>query len=307
MSDSNDYLPIDVEELKKSIDPEVYYTRELGSPEQRKNDQLIYLCRFHNDKNNPNFYVTLHGKDRGCYYCFACKAKGDIITLHIHLYGVTFREALVDLAGTDAPHLLIKKSQPAKPQIKTTTLLPIPLSEIPAILEKAKEFFKTSSIFKISNDFKLVDIYLHFTNDPGALVLHIRYENSNDKSKKPKKATRWASYTNGLFNLHYKKLDYFLKGGKLHPFTGHSLTNPSPPPIEAGDTVIGVEGQKQVVALGRIGIKAITTGSTSSLDTVDLSHLPSDLDFRMWPDNDLQGRRFGNQFIQRLKDRHHAI
>jgi len=54
----------------------------------------IGLCPFHNDKN-PSFYVS---EQYGIYKCFACGAKGDIIQFLQKIEGITFNEAIEELA-----------------------------------------------------------------------------------------------------------------------------------------------------------------------------------------------------------------
>ena len=60
------------------------------------------LCPFHNEKS-PSFSVN---DDRGFYYCFGCGAKGDALTFLQDHVGLSFREALQQLAdrtGVELP------------------------------------------------------------------------------------------------------------------------------------------------------------------------------------------------------------
>ncbi len=60
------------------------------------------LCPFHNEKT-PSFYVDEH---KGMFYCFGCKAGGDVFKFVQMIEGVDFREALERLAqetGVELP------------------------------------------------------------------------------------------------------------------------------------------------------------------------------------------------------------
>ena len=60
------------------------------------------LCPFHNEKT-PSFYVD---ENKGMFYCFGCKAGGDVFKFVQMIEGVDFREALERLAqeaGVELP------------------------------------------------------------------------------------------------------------------------------------------------------------------------------------------------------------
>lgn len=48
------------------------------------------LCPFHEEKR-ASFYIY---SETNTYHCFGCQANGDIINLTMHLYGVSFPEAI---------------------------------------------------------------------------------------------------------------------------------------------------------------------------------------------------------------------
>lgn len=59
-------------------------------------------CPFHNEKT-PSFYIN---EDKGFYHCFGCAAHGDVIRFLTEHEGLSFIEAvkqLADLAGLDVP------------------------------------------------------------------------------------------------------------------------------------------------------------------------------------------------------------
>jgi hypothetical protein len=51
---------------------------------------FISICPLHNEKT-PSFYIYTE-TNRFC--CFGCQEKGDVITLTIALYGISFKEAV---------------------------------------------------------------------------------------------------------------------------------------------------------------------------------------------------------------------
>lgn len=61
---------------------------------EKAGSNLKGRCPFHNEKT-PSFFVS---PDRGSYYCFGCGAKGDIFSFVQEQKGISFREALEDLA-----------------------------------------------------------------------------------------------------------------------------------------------------------------------------------------------------------------
>ncbi|MCY3972686.1 MAG: CHC2 zinc finger domain-containing protein, partial [Candidatus Dadabacteria bacterium] len=52
------------------------------------------LCPFHDDKN-PSLHVD---DDKGMFYCFSCKAGGDVFAFLQRINGGTFPEALREVA-----------------------------------------------------------------------------------------------------------------------------------------------------------------------------------------------------------------
>lgn len=54
---------------------------------------FVSLCPFHNEKT-PSFYLY---SETNTFYCFGCQEHGDVITLTMALYGISFKEAVVML------------------------------------------------------------------------------------------------------------------------------------------------------------------------------------------------------------------
>jgi DNA primase len=51
------------------------------------------LCPFHTDHDATNFFVRTTGDHAGTFHCFACKAKGNLIALVMHVRGIDFKAA----------------------------------------------------------------------------------------------------------------------------------------------------------------------------------------------------------------------
>ncbi len=78
----------------------------------------IGLCPFHDDKN-PSFHVS----DEKCmFYCFSCKAGGDIFAFIQRIKGCSFKEALCEVAEKAGVQI---ESRPSERKIATDTLLSI--------------------------------------------------------------------------------------------------------------------------------------------------------------------------------------
>jgi len=61
---------------------------------QRRGRSFVGLCPFHKEKT-PSFHVN---DERGFYHCFGCKASGDAIRFVQEMQGVSFAEAIRELA-----------------------------------------------------------------------------------------------------------------------------------------------------------------------------------------------------------------
>lgn len=101
MNFSPDISRIDVNDLKHQLRGrwDSIYTRELGEPEQRIGDHLVFYCPFHADKGSdkPNLWVK---RETGEWYCHgSCKAGGDAFDFIKHRHNVGFRDALETIAG----------------------------------------------------------------------------------------------------------------------------------------------------------------------------------------------------------------
>lgn len=51
---------------------------------------FVALCPFHNEKTPSCYFYT----ETNTFYCFGCHENGDIITFYMHLYGISFTEAV---------------------------------------------------------------------------------------------------------------------------------------------------------------------------------------------------------------------
>jgi DNA primase len=89
-------MRLSAETLKAAIDPEAYY-RAMGVEDKGKpNGQgwILAVCPLHGDKE-PSLSINLK---HGGFHCFGCGEKGDLISFHAKLNGLSFKDAMVDLA-----------------------------------------------------------------------------------------------------------------------------------------------------------------------------------------------------------------
>ena len=61
---------------------------------ERRGQSHVGLCPFHKEKS-PSFHVNA---ERGFFYCFGCQAGGNVISFVQQLDGLTFPEAVRELA-----------------------------------------------------------------------------------------------------------------------------------------------------------------------------------------------------------------
>jgi len=87
-------LTIEKSEVLDRLNFEAFYRGELEGVEKATGDELKAPCPFHHDEN-PSFYFN---KVSGRYYCHGCSAKGDVFNFVQERRGVTFQEALTELA-----------------------------------------------------------------------------------------------------------------------------------------------------------------------------------------------------------------
>ena len=96
----------------------------------KKGRDFLGLCPFHNEKT-PSFTVS---DDKGFYHCFGCGAHGDVVSFEMQSRGLTFVEAVENLAKEAG--LEVPKATPSN--IEKTKKI----SDLYDILNKACLFFE---------------------------------------------------------------------------------------------------------------------------------------------------------------------
>jgi DNA primase len=84
--------PDKVAEVRDRLDIERVVGRSVRL--EKKGRRLVGLCPFHSEKT-PSFGVDTEKK---LYHCFGCQAGGDVFDFVMRIEGISFREALVQLA-----------------------------------------------------------------------------------------------------------------------------------------------------------------------------------------------------------------
>jgi DNA primase len=121
-------MPDDVREVKSRMD----ITELIGDYVQlrRTGSSLKGLCPFHSEKT-PSFTVS---PDRQTFHCFGCGKGGDVFAFLMEIEGLSFREALEQLAQRTGVKL--SREAPEESGVKR--------KEAAIILEEAEKFFKDS-------------------------------------------------------------------------------------------------------------------------------------------------------------------
>ncbi len=81
------------EQILSRLNIKAYYEKEVSSL-KINGSKAMALCPFHDD-HNPSLSIDLQ---TGRWHCFACDKGGSLIDFHMRKYGLTFKEALEDLA-----------------------------------------------------------------------------------------------------------------------------------------------------------------------------------------------------------------
>ena len=71
----------------------------------------VGLCPFHQEKS-PSFHVL---RDKQIYHCFGCKESGDVFTFLMKTQGLSFTEAVKELAGPAGITLEERQLDPKDP------------------------------------------------------------------------------------------------------------------------------------------------------------------------------------------------
>lgn len=77
---------------------------------QRKGTRMLGLCPFHDEKT-PSFSVN---PDRGLYHCFGCGASGNTVSFLMQHDGLSFREAMEQLAARAGVRLELEQGDPER-------------------------------------------------------------------------------------------------------------------------------------------------------------------------------------------------
>lgn len=83
-----------IEQIKARISPSVLISRYLQL-KSKGNGEFLGLCPFHQE-NTPSFTVS---DKKGFYHCFGCGANGDVFAFLRNYSGMSYREALEQLAA----------------------------------------------------------------------------------------------------------------------------------------------------------------------------------------------------------------
>jgi DNA primase len=135
-----------VETVRERVDIVTIIERKVSLKRQGSNHSG--LCPFHEEKS-PSFSVS---SSRGMYYCFGCQASGDVFKFMMQLEGISFVEAVKELASDVGVVVPERELTPSELQAIRNR------ASLFELLEHAADFF--SSILWTHSDGKAARDYL---------------------------------------------------------------------------------------------------------------------------------------------------
>ncbi len=219
---------MDKQKVLENLDKKGYYDRELSHVKWNGKEGLA-KCPFHEDKN-PSLSVN---PESGLFNCFACGQKGSIFDFHMHKYGISFQDALNELAAIAGVH---------EPQKK-----------------------------------KIVATYDY--RDASGKVIHqtVRYEPKEFSQRRPDGKGKWIYDLKGITPVLYNLSE-----------------------VRKADTVIIVEGEKDVETLKTVGIVATTNPMGAGKWKADYNQHLQGKNVVIIPDNDEAGQSHALSVAQSL-------
>ena len=264
-------MNVDKELLRAAIPIDKYYRDQLGESQSGK-----YFCLFHPDHKTPNLVANEKGVK-----CFACGKGGDIFWFHGKLHGLSFPEALKDLAGKYAAHLLSSNGNGHQKANETDKS-----DEEQPTIEDARRAAKLNWLVKKKKESGYVPtgLYSYQCLENGVVCFRIRMDHPD-----PENNMKWFtpfSFINGKWELKEPE-----------------CPNGKPLYIQESDKSSRifyiVEGEKKVDALGKLGLNAVTSGSSTSADKANWERLQGHT-VLIWPDHDEPGMKYAKAVTEKL-------
>ncbi|MEO5368503.1 MAG: CHC2 zinc finger domain-containing protein [Magnetococcus sp. DMHC-1] len=161
---------------------------------QRKGNELVGFCPFHQDKN-PSFTVN---DEKGFFHCFGCGANGDHFTWMKKMDGIEFKEAVERLANEAAITPPITATEEKKKE-KWNPIVPVP-DGVPPIFKSHYRHGKPSSIwvYHDATGKPLGYIYRFDLGDKEKEILPLTW----CKSESGKTSWRWQTWEKGRRPLY---------------------------------------------------------------------------------------------------------
>lgn len=137
---------IPVQEILERTDP-VSVAEELGLDMQKHGSRISILCPEHDDTHHGSCFLTENG-----YYCFACHARGDSISLVRHTLGLPFYDACKYVARISGCEYLLnpcseKDNHPLHNQLPSKRVLnSVGLSETYTIRREIEAFSQNDPV-----------------------------------------------------------------------------------------------------------------------------------------------------------------
>ena len=84
---------VDKKKLLNRINIESFYKTFITFPKGTNKINSMAICPFHDD-HHPSLSVNINN---GLFNCFACGAKGDVLTFYQRIKNIDFKTALTEL------------------------------------------------------------------------------------------------------------------------------------------------------------------------------------------------------------------
>lgn len=271
----------DVESLKARLDLAEVVGRYVQLKKAGK--EFEARCPFH-DERTPSFSVI---PSKGFFHCFGCGAHGDVIGFYQRITGKSFKDALVDLGGSEfaAARDIVRREVTHDAGEKWVPIMPVP-ADAPDLMgdgDWTVPIFnpKRSKMSRIKPSRR--DAYL--SADGSLLGYVLRSDFPDNDTGKVRKWTPTVTWCVGPRGNRQWCLQHF----------------PSPRPLLGLDAlaakpyanVLVVEGEKcRAAGAGAWPQYAVVSwpGGSNGLAKVDWSPL-SGRDVVLWPDADEAGRK----------------
>lgn len=283
-----DLLSIDVDAVFDALKASTSFFRIVNE----SGDDLLTQCPFHGfgNEQHPSFGIC-HNRANphyGKYHCFACDARGTIVSLVNHLsnrdandrYGIDFIHSVSDVSFIDrAGNVSLSKREPVKPeQVTEVELLSYRSTAVPYLTEQRKIKPIIQRVFDTGYDPVTNAVTFPVKRVDGSVAFVVR--RSIDK--------KWYNYPLGVDKPVYGVYEF----QKIVPRTSMF-----------GKRVVLVESIINALTFWGYGIPAWALLGTGSQTQIDFLNSTDIREYLLCLDGDKAGQKGTNKLKKELKAR----